>query len=181
MLKAAARTAVLAALLCTASCLKIVDVVQPAEVEAGKKFEAALRLRAEGDLSEREGWKYGGVVAVSVPEGMEVTKAEFEGAAKGKLKESEALGPDYLPDRAGCSWVYWVTPKRYDAAEYIRKDFEVKLTLRAPDKAADYRLAYAAGAVTNEGSDENDDYVYWGSPRTGPDDDRILERWITIK
>ena len=42
-------------------------------------------------------------------------------------------------------------------------------------------MAYAAGAVTNEGSDENDDYVYWGTARIGADEDRVLERWITVK
>ncbi|MEE8641089.1 MAG: hypothetical protein V3T41_11840, partial [bacterium] len=115
----------------SASCLNIKDVVQPAEVEAGEKFEVAVELRSYAGLKDVEGLTFAGVVAVSIPDGAEVLKATYEGAAKGRLEERAAIGPGDLPERPGYFWVYFVTPETYDPMEYVGKDYVVTLVMRA--------------------------------------------------
>jgi len=170
-----------AALLCAASCLDIKDVVQPAEVEAGEKFEAAIELRCSGQVEGVEGLSYAGVVAVSIPAGAEVLKGTYEGAAKGKLERREAVGTGDLPERPGYVWVYFVTAKTYQPAECAGNDYVVKLTVRAPEAPGGYGLGYATGAVTAAGSDINYDCVYWGKAWEAEGQDPIVERGITVK
>jgi hypothetical protein len=181
MRRAAVRAAVGAALWCAASCLNIKDVVQPAEVEAGKKFEVAVELRSYAGLQDVKTLTFAGVVAVSIPGGAEVIEAKYEGEVKGRLAERAAVGAGDLPERPGYKWVYFVTPKTYNPVEYVGKDYTAKLTMRAPDTAGDYVLGYAAGAVTAEGSNVNYDSVYWGTPWHGENREPVLERGITVK
>jgi hypothetical protein len=175
------RVAAGAALWCAASCLNIKDVVQPADVEAGKKFEVAVEVRAHGGSRKSEGAVYAGVLAVSIPDGAEVLKASFEGAAKGRLERVAAVPAGGLPERPGYTWVYWITPDAYDGAEYVAKDYKAKLTVRAPDAAGDYVLGYAAGVVTPVGPEGNYDCIYWGKPWQGDGREPALERGITVK
>ena len=181
MRRAAARVAAGAALWCAASCLNIKDVVQPAEVEAGKKFEVAVELRSYAGLQDVKTLTLAGVLAVSIPEGSEVLGAKYDGAAKGRLDERAAVGAGDLPERLGYKWVYFVTPKTYDPVEYVGKDYVVTLTLRAPDAPGDYGLGCAAGAVAAEGSDVNFGSVYWGKPWHGEGREPVLERGIKVK
>ena len=181
MRRVMARVAAGAALWCAASCLNIKDVVQPAEVEAGKKFEIAVEVRAHGDSGESEGATYAGVLAVSIPDGAEVLKASFEGAAKGRLERVAAVPPGDLPGREGYTWVYWITPDTYDGAEYVAKDCKAKLTVRAPKTAGDYVFGYAAGVVTPVGPEGDYDCIYWGTPWHGEGREPVLERGITVK
>lgn len=181
MRRAAARVAAGVALWCAASCLNIEDVVQPAEVEAGKKFEVEVGLRSFAGLQDVEKLNFAGVVAVSIPGGAEVIEAKYEGAAKGRLDEHASVGAGDLPERSGYKWVYFVTPKTYDPVEYVGKDYVVTLTLRAPDAPGDYDLCYAAGAVTAEGPNVNYDTVYWGMPWQGEGREPMLELGITVK
>lgn len=181
MRRAAVRVVAGAALCCAASCLNIKDVVQPAEVEAGEKFEAAVELRSYAGLKDVEGLTFAGVVAVSIPDGAEVLKATYEGAAKGRLDERAAVGPGDLPERPGYYWIYFVTPETYDPIEYVGKDYVVKLTMRAPPAPGDYRLGYAAGAVSAEGPDIDYAYAYWGTAWKGEGQEPVLERGITVK
>ncbi len=165
----------------SASCLNIKDVVQPVEVKEGEKFEVAVELRSYAGLKDVEGLTFAGVVAVSIPEGAEVLKATFEGEAKGRLDERGAVGPGDLPERPGYSWVYLVTPETYDPIEYAGMDYVVKLVMRAPPAPGDYRLGYAAGAVSAEGSDIDYAHVYWGNPWMCEGREPVLERGITVK
>jgi hypothetical protein len=182
MLKTITRAGVLATLLCTVSCLKIVDVVQPVEVEAGGKFEVALQLRTGLQSTSAEVVaKFAGVVAVSLPEGAEAVKASYEGGAKGKLKRVKNAGGTYLPDRPGYTWSYWVTPESYEPLGVTGKDFTVKLTLRAPDTPGDYELAYAAGAAHDDGREINYAAVIWANSLQGEAEEPMLERGITVK
>lgn len=175
MARAAAAVAVFAAIIST-SCLNIIDVVQPAEVKAGKKFEVVLELRSETLINDEDDSTYVGLLAVSLPEGAEVLKASYEGGAKGKLKRVKAAGPPDLRERPGYTWVYWATPGGYEAAAFGAKDYTVKLKIRAPDTPGNYRLAYAAGAAKGEGPDINLADVVWGGVQ-----DIVLERAITVK
>ncbi|MGD8718412.1 MAG: hypothetical protein PVH29_06265 [Candidatus Zixiibacteriota bacterium] len=182
MPRTVARAAVLAALLCTTSCLNIVDVVQPAEVEAGEKFEVALQLRTGRQSTSAEVVaRFAGVVAVSLPEGAAVVKAGYEGGAKGKFKHVKDAGATYLPDRPGYTWSYWITVDSYEPLQVTGKDYAVKLTLRAPDTPGDYELAYAAGAAHADGREINYAAVIWASPLKGETEQPMLERGITVK
>jgi hypothetical protein len=182
MRKAVVAAAAVAAILLSTSCLFIEDVVQPAEVEAGEKFEVALQLRTGLQRTSAEALaEFAGVVAVSLPEGAEAVKAEYEGGAKGKLKRVKDAGVTYLPDRPGYTWFYWVTPERYEPLEASGKDFTVKITLRAPDTQGDYELAYAAGAVCTDGREINYATVIWANPSQGEAEEPMLERGITVK
>jgi len=181
MRRAAVRVVAGTALWCAASCLNIKDVVQPGEVETGEKFEVAVELRSYAGLQDVERLTFAGVVAVSIPDGAEVLKAAYEGAAKGRLDETAAVRPGDLPERPGYSWVYFVTPETYDPIEYVGKDYVVTLTMRAPPTPGDYRVGYAAGAVTAEGSNINYDSVYWGTAWEGEGQGPVLERGMTVK
>lgn len=161
--------------------MNIKDVGQPAEVEAGEKFEVAVELRSYAGLKDVEGLTFAGVVAVSVPDGAEVLKATYGGAAKGRLDERAAIGPGDLPERPGYSWVYFVTPETYDPIEYVGRDYVVTLVMRAPAAPGDYRLGYAAGAASEEGSNIDYAYVYWGTPWAGEGQEPVMERGITVR
>lgn len=150
-------------------------------MEAGEKFEVSVELRSYAGLKDVEGLTFAGVVAVSIPEGADVLKATFEGAAKGRLDERAAVGPGDLPERPGYSWVYFVTPETYDPIEYAGKDYVVTLVVRAPPVPGDYRLGYAAGAVSAEGSNINYADAYWGNPWMAEGQEPVLERGITVK
>ena len=180
MRRAAVRAAVGAALWCAVSCLNIKDVVQPAEVDAGEKFEVAVGLCAE-DGSRVDMQTCAGVLAVSIPDGAEVLKAAYEGAAKGRLDETAAVRPGDLPERPGYSWVYFVTPKTYDPREYGGKDYVVTLTARAPDAPGYYLFGYAAGTVPAIDSYIDYDSVYWGTAWKGEGQGPVLERGMTVK
>jgi len=180
MRRAAVRVAAGAALWCAASCLNIRDVVQPAEVQAGGKFEVEVELRAR-DGARDEGQTFAGVLAVSIPAGAEVLKAKYEGAAKGRLERSEAAGPGDLPERPGYAWVFFVTPETYNPIEYAGKDYVVTLTMRAPATPGYYRFGYAAGAVTAEGPEVNYAYVHWGTAWGAEGREPMLERGMTVK
>jgi hypothetical protein len=181
MPQAVVTVATIAVTFLSASCLNIKDVVQPAEVEAGEKFEVSVELRSYAGLKDVKGLAFAGVAAVSIPEGAEVLKATYEGAAKGRLDERAAVGPDDLPERPGYSWVYLVTPEMYDPIEYAGKDYVVTLVMRAPPAPGDYRLGYAAGAVWAESSDIDYAHAYWGNPWMGEGREPVLERGITVK
>lgn len=181
MRRALARVVAGAALLCAASCLNIKDVVQPGEVEAGKKFEVAVEVRAHGVSDESNAVTYAGVLAVSIPVGAEVIKASYDGAANGRLDMYVTLVPNDLPGRPGYGWVFFVTPKTYDPREYGGKDYVVTLTVRATDTPGDYRLGYAAGVVSPVGPEMDYGSVYWGMPWQGEGQEPVLERGITVK
>ncbi len=181
MRRATVRAVAGAALLCAASCLNIKDIVQPGEVETGEKFEVAVELRSYAGLQNVERLTFAGVLAVSIPGGAEVLKAKYEGAAKGRLKRSGAVGPGDLPERPGYAWVYFVTPETYDPIEYVGKDYVVTLTMRAPPTPGDYRVGYAAGAVTAIGPDINYADVYWGTAWKAEGREPVLERGMTVK
>ena len=181
MRRAVVTFATVAVTFLSTSCLNIKDVVQPAEVEAGEKFEVAVELRSYAGLKDVEGLTFAGVVAVSIPDGAEVLKATYEGAAKGRLDERAAVGPGDLRERPGYFWVYFVTRETYDPIEYVGKDYVVTLIMRAPPAPGDYRLGYAAGAVSAEGSDIDYACVYWGTAWQAEGKEPVLERGIKVK
>lgn len=179
MRRVMARVAAGAALWCAASCLNIKDVVQPAEVEAGKKFE--VRVLLESDISG-EGTaesSFAGVLAVSIPVGAEITKASYDGAAGGRFDKYTTLVPHDLPERPGYFWVFLVTSEAYVAEEYGGQTYTVILKIRAPQTPGEYRLAYATAVIDMEGADSIGPEVCWGSVpgETRPD----LERVIIVK
>jgi hypothetical protein len=165
-----------AALWCGASCLNIEDIVQPAEVEIGKKFEVRVLLDSNVIDAAAAGHSFAGVLAVSLPVGAEITKASYGGAARGRFDEFTTLAPDDLPERPGYYWVFLVTSETYVANEYAHQEYTAALTIRAPQTPGEYRLAYAAGVIDTEGADTRDRGVWWGSV---PDETRSdLERGI---
>ena len=179
MRRAAVRVVAGAALWCAASCLNIKDVVQPGEVETGEKFEVEVLLNSFTGDAETAEHCFAGVVAVSIPNGAEVLKATYEGAAKGRCDKYTALVPNDLPERPGYCWVFLVTAETYLAKEYGGKAYVATLTMRAPQTPGEYRLAYASGAVDVDAADTYDRGVYWESV---PGDRRAdLERGMTVK
>jgi hypothetical protein len=179
MRRAAARVAAGVALWCAASCLNITDVVQPAEVDAGKKFE--VRVILDSDISDAGAAEhsFAGVLAVSIPVGAEIIKASYDGAADGRFDKYTTLAPNDLPERPGYFWVFLVTSEKYIAEEYGGKTYTAILKIRAPQTPGEYRLAYAAATIDMEGADTRDRGVCWGSvPGNGRPD---LERGITVK
>ena len=180
MRRALVRVAAGVTLCCAVSCLNIKDVVQPAEVKAGKKFEVAVEVRAD-DGSQVDWQTCAGVLAVSLPEGAEAHKASYGGAAKGRLEKSAVVGPGDLPERPGYVWVFFVTPKTYDPKEYGGKDYVATLILRAPDTPGYYRFGYTAGAVPAVGPDINYADVFWGIAREAEGRKQMLERGITVR
>lgn len=164
--------AAVAATILSASCLRVVDVVQPLEVSAVSTFEAAVRVRA--DTPDRAPAPVFGVLAISLPEGAVVKEGNFRGAAKGKLRrleEVEAAPPD---ERPGYGWTYFRTRDEYEPSALARGVLEVKLKIKADAEPGDYRFAYAAAAVPAARGGEPDlSRLEWP--------DATLARWITVK
>jgi len=167
-----------AALLFTgASCLSIVDVVQPLEVRAGSEFEVALVVRADADSSGQAKGPAFGILAVSLPEGAGAKKANFDGAAKGKLRRLSDVDAGPLGQRAGYEWTFFTTRKPYEMSAFVARTFDVKLEVKAPKAPGDYRLAFAAGVAPAAGGAPDLARLEW----EGQGAETVVTRWGTVK
>jgi hypothetical protein len=163
---------ILAAAFLSASCLEVVDVVQPLEVETGSTFEVALLVRAAAPARTRG--PVFGVLAVSLPEGAVAKEGSFRGGAQGKLRRLEGVGAASPSERPGCGWTFFRTRDPYEPSKLAAGVFDVKLKVKADTAPGDYRFTYAAAAVP-------------AARDGGPDLSRLewpegtLARWITVK
>lgn len=156
----------------SASCLRVVDVVQPLEVNAASTFEVALQVRA--DTPARAPDAVFGVLAISLPEGAVVKEGYFRGAVKGKLRRFDEVGAAPPDERPGYGWTLFRTRDDYEPSVLAGGIFEVKLKIKTDNVPGDYRFAYAAAAVP-------------AARGGGPDLSRLewpevpSARWITVK
>jgi hypothetical protein len=160
-----------------ASCLSIIDVVQPLEVRAGSEFEVALVVRADADSSGQAKGPAFGILAVSLPEGAGAKKANFDGAAKGKLKRLDDVDGGPLGQRVGYQWTFFRTRKSYEMSAFIAKSFDVKLKIKAPVAPGDYRLAFAAGVAPAAAGAPDVALLEW----EGQGAETVVTRWVTVK
>lgn len=159
----------------SASCIKIVDVVQPLEVRTGSTFEVMLLVRA--DVSARADGPVFGILGVSLPEGVDVKEATFRGAAKGKLRRLDGVNAGPLGGRPGNEWTFFRTHDDYESSVLSGGVFDVKLKIKAGKEAGDYRFAYAAAVVpVGQGGDPDVSWLEWQKPPDG-----TAARWITVK
>lgn len=159
----------------SASCIKIVDVVQPLEISAGSTFEVMLLVRA--DVSARADGPVFGILGVSLPEGVDVKEATFRGAAKGKLRRLEGVNAGALGERPSYEWAFFRTADGYETSVLSGGVFDVKLKIKAGKATGDYRFAYAAAVVpVSRGGDPDVSRLEW---RKTPDG--TVARWITVK
>lgn len=166
-----------ALLLIATSCLSIVDVVQPLEVRAGSEFEVALVVRADADSSGQAKGPAFGILAVSLPEGAGAKKANFDGAAKGKLRRLSDVDAGPLGQRAGYKWSFFGTRKPYEMSAFVARTFDVKLKVKAPKAPGDYRLAFAAGVAPAAAGDPDLARLEW----EGQGAETVVTRWVTVK
>lgn len=164
-------------LLIATSCLSVVDVVQPLEVRAGSEFEVALIVRADADSSGQAKGPAFGILAVSLPEGWEAKKANFDGAAKGKLKRLDDVDGGSLGQRAGYKWTFFRTRKSYEMSAFVAKSFDVKLKVKAAKAPGDYRLAFVAGVAPAVAGAPDLARLEW----EGQGAETVVTRWVTVK
>lgn len=164
-----------AATILSASCIEIVDVVQPLEVRAGSTFEAMLLVRA--DAPARVESPIFGILGVSLPEGVDVKEGTFRGAAQGKLRRLEGVNASALGERPGYEWAFFRTRNDYEPSVLSGGIFEVKLKIKAGKATGDYHFAYAADVVpASRGSDPDVSRLKWQESPDG-----AVARWITVK
>ncbi len=159
----------------SASCINIVDVVQPLEVRTGSTFEVMLLVRA--DVSARADGPVFGILRVSLPEGVDVKEGTFRGAAKGKLRRLDGVDAGPLGERPGYEWTFFRTHDDYESSVLSGGVFDVKLKIKAGKAAGNYRFAYAAAVVpAGRGGDPDLRRLEWQEPPDG-----TAARWITVK
>ncbi|NIT36491.1 MAG: hypothetical protein GTN49_08315 [candidate division Zixibacteria bacterium] len=160
-----------------ASCLSVIDVVQPLEVRPGSEFEVVLVVRADADSSGQAKGPAFGILAVSLPEGAGAKKANFDGAAKGKLKRLDDVDAGPLGHRAGYKWAFFRTRESYEMSAFVARTFDVKLKVKAPKAPGDYRLAFAAGVAPATAGAPDLARLEW----EGQGAETVVTRWVTVK
>lgn len=153
---AVAAAAVLAGML---ACVRVDDVVQPAEISGGSTFEAAVRVSVDGDLTKEARGPVYGVMAISLPEGWRIAGIKpREGRGRFNAVSGEVFPPGVV--RPGYVWHVFRTPVMDDASLFMGRAYDVDVKIKTDAKAGSYCLKYVAGAATG---DDYDLRVEWGS------------------
>jgi hypothetical protein len=133
---------------CGVSCVNLADVVCPAEVAAGGKFEVKLVGRVAALRASDATAEYYGVLAIAAPADMVIREVKYEGVFSGKLAplgDDEYVPPPGEPE-AG-EWRYLVTRRPFAAGEWADAPCEATVKFKAGRAAGEYRLSFAAGAA----------------------------------
>ena len=158
--------AVSAALVWLTPGVAITDIVQPAEVTAGDKFEVAVRAMVDADSVKTAGGEGSVILAVAVPPGWEISGVIADAGEKTKLVAREGLA---LPAPEGEAWRLFATPKAVKVGAYVGRALEFLLRVQTSRTPGDYYLAYAAGI-------SQDESVSWGRHEGG-----AAGRWLVVK
>lgn len=159
------------------SCVNVADVVCPAEVKAGAKFEVKLVGRVAAAYGADGPEEYYGVLAVAAPPDMIIREVKYEGVSSGKLTPlgDEYVSPPGEPEVG--EWRYLVTRRPLVAREWADAACEAIVKFQAGRAPGEYRLAFAAGAApaTEGGPDLR--RLEWGRADGGA----VVTRWVSVK
>jgi len=159
------------------SCVNLADVVCPAEVEAGGKFEVKLVGRVAAGYGGDGSQEFYGVLAIAAPPDVDIREVAYEGVTSGKLTPLDAeLVPPPGELEAG-EWRYLGTRRPLLAREWADAPCEAIIKFKAGRTPGEYRLAFAAGAAPAAEGGPDLGRLEWGRP----DGEPVVARWIVIK
>jgi len=159
------------------SCIRVIDVNQPASAPAGEAFEVALLASVDTDSSGAAQGLYYGLLAISLPVGWKVEDTKYAGDVRGKLVRADGEVEPPGPERAGYQWHVFRTKTAWEAHRYMGRTFDVTLKVKSAPGQGVFEIGYVAGAAPAAGRRINSERAEWESGE-GP---AFVTRWVEVK
>lgn len=158
------------------SCIRVVDVYQPAAATTGKKFDVVLLAAVDTDASGAARGLYYGLLGIYLPEGWEAGDVKYAGDVKGRLIAADEEIPPPVSAPPGYRWRLFRTKRAWEARLLTGRTFEVRLKLKPAGQPGVYEIGYAAGAAPATGRRVDGARVEWESAG-GP---TVVTRWVEV-